>query len=91
MTKKTTPATAPAASKNRPVHSVKIGPVSGSVFLNTTDRGETFPSVIISRTYKSGTEFKKSNSYGAKHLENLAGVIIAIQTWLQANYPQAAN
>lgn len=90
MTKKTKP-TEETTQKNRPVHSVKIGPVSGSIFLNRTEAGQEFPSAIISRTYKSGEEFKKSNSFGAKHLASLAAVVQALQTWMNERYPQAAN
>ncbi len=76
---------------NGPVHRIRVGAVSCSVFLNKTKEGKEFPSAVISRSYKSGDSFKDSNSYGARHLAELAGLISSLQSWLTANYPEAAN
>jgi hypothetical protein len=84
MKKKTEPTT------KRPVHRIRIGAVSASVFLNQTKDGKEFPSAVISRSYKTGDTFKDSNSYGARHLAELAGVVVGLQSWLTENYPEAA-
>lgn len=74
---------------NRPVHSIRFGAVSCSVFLNRTKEGQEFPSAIIRRSYKSGDTFKDSNSYGAKHLAQLSELVSSLQAWMKNNYPEA--
>jgi hypothetical protein len=75
---------------NRPVHTVRVGAVSASVFLTDGREGEKFPSAIIRRSYKSESGFKESSSYGARHLNELATVVANLQNWMTANYPDAA-
>jgi hypothetical protein len=75
----------------KPVHRIRVGAVSCSVFLNKTKEGSEFPSAIISRSYKSGDSFKDSNSYGARHLAELSALVASVQSWIAANYPDAAN
>lgn len=79
-----------ATKNNGPVHRIRNGAVSCSVFLNQTKEGKQFPSAVISRSYKSGDVFKDSNSYGNKHLAQLAELIANLQSWMKANYPEAA-
>lgn len=76
---------------NKPVHRIRVGAVSCSVFLNKTKEGTEFPSAVISRSYKSGDSFKDSNSYGARHLAELAALLAGLQSWMTSNYPEAAN
>ena len=76
---------------NKPVYRTKLGAVSASVFLNQTkEGGKPFPSAIINRSYKTDKGFKESSSYGARHLKELAAVVADLQSWFQANYPDAA-
>lgn len=75
---------------NKPVHTVRIGAVSASVFLNDGRDGQKFPSAIIRRSYKTDAGFKESSSYGARHLKELAAVVVNLQSWLAVNYPDAA-
>lgn len=90
--KKNNPPRKEAAVKKAPLHGTKSGPVQASVFLNQTKDGTEFPSVVITRRYKGqdGT-WKSSDSYGAKHLKNLAEVVVAIQQWFDENHPDAAG
>lgn len=75
---------------NKPVHTVRIGAVSASVFLNDGRDGQKFPSAIIRRSYKTDSGFKESSSYGARHLNELAAVVANLQSWMAVNYPDAA-
>lgn len=76
---------------NKPVHRVRNGAVSASVFLNETKEGVKFPSAVISRSYKTDDGFKETASFGRKHLTDLATVVANLKTWFDANYPEAAN
>lgn len=80
------------AAKKLPVHKDRVGSVSCSVFLNSTKDGKQFPSAVISRSYKaSDNTYKDSNSYGARHIAELAGLVGSLQAWFAANYPDAAK
>lgn len=76
---------------NKPVHAVRIGAVSASVFLNDGKNGEKFPSAIIRRSYKTADGFKDSSSYSSRHLSELAAIVADLQSWFAANYPDAGN
>ena len=76
---------------NKPVHTVRIGMVSASVFLNDGKDGAKFPSAIIRRSYKTEDGFKDTSSYGARHLGELAAVIADVRAWMNANYPDAVK
>ena len=76
---------------NKPVHSIRVGAVSASVFLNDGKEGAKFPSAVIRRSYKTETGFKDSSSYGGRHLNELAAVVTGLQTWFAANYPDAGK
>ena len=65
--------TAPAVHKPRPIHTVKIGALSASIWPNTTGEGRTFYSVTFERTYRGdGNERKTSSSFNHDDLLNLA-------------------
>ncbi|BBO34272.1 hypothetical protein [Lacipirellula parvula] len=76
---------------NKPVHTVRIGAVSASVFLNDGKDGAKFPSAIIRRSYKTEGGFKDSSSYGGRHLNELAAVVSGLQAWFAANYPDTGK
>ena len=79
-------------SKRAPVHTAKAGAVQASVFLNKTKDGKEFASAVINRRYqgKDGN-WKSSDSYGAKHLANLAEVTASVALWIETHYPEPAN
>lgn len=90
--KKKQNATQAADAKKSPAYTKKSGPVHASVFLNKTKDGKEFPSVVITRRYQAkDSTWKSSDSYGAKHLKNLAELVVNVQGWIDQNYPDAAN
>ena len=54
--------TAPAAHKPRPIHTVKIGALSASIWPNTTGEGRTFYSVTFERAYRGDDNERKTSS-----------------------------
>ena len=65
--------TAAAAQKPRPLHTVKIGALSASIWPNTSADGRTFYSVTFERGYRGdGNERKTSSSFNHDDLLNLA-------------------
>lgn len=91
MKKKNEP-TPKQGSKKAPVHTAKAGPVQASVFVNQTNDGKEFPSVVITRRYKGKDgNWQSSDSYGAKHLANLAELLVSVGRFLELNDPYAAQ
>lgn len=76
---------------NQPVHRIRNGAVSASVFLNETKDGTKFPSAIISRSYKTDKGFQESSSYGGRHLAQLAELVASLKAWFDSNYPETAK
>ena len=60
MSKTTKPGT-------QPVHKIRQGAVSASIWRNETERGQMF-NVTFQRAYKDGDTWKNSNSFGRKDL-----------------------
>ena len=61
----------PAETKKPPVHKVRVGSTTASIWENSKD-GKTFYSVTFERRYKQGEEWKSSDSYGPGDLLELA-------------------
>ena len=62
-----------ATQKPRPLHTVKIGALSASIWPNTSAEGRMFYSVTFERTYRGdGNERKASSSFNHDDLLNLA-------------------
>lgn len=74
---------------NAPIFRDRQGPVSVSVFLNKAKDGKEFPSAIIRRSYKQGDKYVDSNSYGLRHLKDLAEIVAETQRWMKKHYPGA--
>jgi hypothetical protein len=68
------------ASGQKPVATFRSRGVSAAVFANKAqDSGRTFHKVTFDRTYKDGTEFKRTESLGRDDLPHLQRV--ADQAW----------
>jgi hypothetical protein len=55
------------ASNNQPVHKIRHGPISASIWTQDTDRGPLF-NVTFQRSYKDGEVWKNSTSFGRNNL-----------------------
>jgi hypothetical protein len=71
MSFKNTNKTEAAETKNPPVAKVRVGPITGSIWENKTEKG-TFYNVTFERRYKDGDTWKSSHSYNAGDLLELA-------------------
>ena len=52
---------------NKPVHEIRLGSVRAAIWANITQNGVRH-SVTISRSYRVGNDWKKTNSYGKEDL-----------------------
>jgi hypothetical protein len=74
-----------AEAKVRPVHEIRLGRIKAAVWANPTDNGIRH-SVTLSRIYKDGDTWKRSESFGREDLPLVAKVADLAHTWL---YQQA--
>ena len=66
---------------NKPVHEIRLGSVRAAIWANITQNGVRH-SVTISRSYRVGNDWKKTNSYGKEDLLVLDKITELAQKWL---------
>lgn len=55
------------SNNNQPVHKIRHGAVSASIWRSETDKGPVF-NVTFQRSYKDGDEWKNTASFGRNNL-----------------------
>jgi hypothetical protein len=77
------PTPPPAADKgsNKPVHEVRLGRIKAAVWANTGESGVWY-SVVISRLYKEGDAWKRSESFSRDDLPLVMKVADQVHTWI---------
>lgn len=68
-------------AKQQPIHEIRLGSVKAAIWENITDNGTRY-SVTVSRLYKDGTEWKRSDSFGRDDLLLLAKVADLVHSWI---------
>jgi hypothetical protein len=73
----------PKASKtnSQPVHKIRHGAVSASIWRQETDKGPMF-NVTFQRSYKDGDAWKNSGSFGQKNLLVLGLIAARAFEWI---------
>ncbi len=69
------------AGKNRPVHEIRLGTIKAAIWANETENGVRH-NVTISRLYKDGDEWKRSESFGRDELPLVAKVADLAHSWI---------
>ena len=64
-----------------PVHKVRLGRITASVWANDGSNG-TFHNVTLVRSYKDGEEWKESSSFGRDDLPLVAKAVDQCHTWI---------
>jgi hypothetical protein len=67
----------------QPVHKIRHGAVSGSIWQNETDKGVIF-NVTFQRSYKDGDTWKNSASFGRRDLLVLGLIAARCFEWIGA-------
>jgi len=68
---------------SQPVHKIRHGAVSASIWRNETDNGPMF-NVTFQRSYKEGDEWKNSTSFGRRDLLVLGLIAARSFEWIGA-------
>jgi hypothetical protein len=81
--------TKPGSSTNQPIHKIRHGAISASIWRQETEKGPMF-NVSIQRTYKDGDEWKSSTSFGMQNLLVVSLIATRAFEWIsdQANGPE---
>jgi hypothetical protein len=69
-------------STNKPVHTLKIGSLHASIWLNTSQGGNSFYTTTIERRYREGNDYKSTGSYNHEDLLNVAKLAKRAEEWI---------
>ena len=78
-----------AQNHNKPVHTIRHGAISASIWRQDTEKGPMF-NVTFQRTYKEGEEWKNSTSFGRNNLLLLSLMAARAFEWI-AGQPKAGQ
>jgi hypothetical protein len=81
--------TTPKTSSSQPVHKIRHGAVSASIWRLETDKGSLF-NVTFQRSYKDGDEWKNSTSFGRNNLLVVSLIAARAFEWI-GNQPRQAK
>jgi hypothetical protein len=76
----------PTKTKNQPVHHIRHGTVSASIWRQETDKGPMF-NVTFQRSYKDGPDWKTSTTFGRSNLLVLGLIAARAFEWI-GNQPR---
>ncbi len=68
----------------KPADEIRIGRVKATIWMNTTEDGEPRYSVVFSRLYREGAQWKTTHSFGRNDLLLLAKVADIAHTRVSA-------
>jgi hypothetical protein len=70
-------------TKNQPVHHIRHGAISASIWRQETDKGPAF-NVTFQRSYKDGEDWKTSASFGRSNLLVLGLIAARAFEWISS-------
>ncbi len=70
-------------AENQPVHKIRHGAVSASIWRQDTDKGPMF-NVTFQRSYKDGDDWKNSASFGRNNLLVVSLIAARAYEWISA-------
>ena len=76
---------------NKPVHKIRYGRITGTVWLNETERGPMY-NVTMTRSYQDEQQnWHDSQSFGLGDLTVVAKVALDAHTWISAQKAQGTG
>jgi hypothetical protein len=70
-----------AQNTNKPVHTIRHGALSASIWRQDTDKGPVF-NVTFQRSYKEGDNWRNSTSFGRGNLLLLSLLAVRAYEWI---------
>ena len=78
-------------TNNKPVHEIRLGAIKAAIWANSTPKGTRY-SVTLSRLYKDGETWKRSDSFGRDDLPVVEKVADQAFLWICTSAkPSAAD
>ena len=78
-----------STSNNQPIHKIRHGAVSASIWQQETEKGPLF-NVTFQRSYKDGDDWKNSSSFGRNNLLVVSLIAARAFEWI-ANQTQSSK
>ena len=66
----------------QPVKKIQLGSIRATIWENRSDKGKPWYNVVVSRSYKDGSEFKDSNSFGHSDLPVVSKAMDFAYRWI---------
>jgi hypothetical protein len=76
--------------KNKPLHKLRDGKITATIWSNQTKDGKTMHSATFSRFYQVGEKLKDSSSFGRSDLLAVAKLASEAHSWIAANSKKEA-
>ena len=71
-------------NKQKPIHTIRLGTIRAAIWENKSENA-TYYNVTLSRRYKSGEEWKNSDSFSRDDLLLVAKVADEANSWIFAH------
>lgn len=68
--------------KQKPAHEIRLGKIRAAIWANTSDRGEVWFNVTVSRLYKDGDRWQQTTSYRRDDLPLVSRVVNVAHIWI---------
>jgi hypothetical protein len=68
--------------KQKPAHEIRLGRIRAAIWANTSDRGEVWFNVTVSRLYKDGQRWQQTTSYRRDDLPLVSKVVNVAYAWI---------
>jgi hypothetical protein len=76
-------------ASNKPAHRIRSGAIEVAVWRNESEKGGTWYSVTMSRSYKQNEAWKQTDSFGQDDLLVLAKLVDMAHTWIMGQPQQS--
>ena len=70
-------------TKQKPIHEIRLGAIKAAIWENETTNGTRY-NVTVSRLYKDGDQWKRTESFGRDDLLVVAKVADQAHTWIHS-------
>ena len=81
---------AESEARQKPVHEIRLGRIKAAIWANETESGVRH-NTTITRLYKEGDNWKRSESFGRDDLPLVSKVADLAQTWIYQQSQEGAN
>jgi hypothetical protein len=68
--------------KQKPAHEIRLGRIRAAIWANSSDRGEVWFNITVSRLYKDGERWQQTTSYRRDDLPLVSRVVNVAYAWI---------